>query len=334
MTVTGGDQVGVFHVLPGVTASLTGLTMTHGNATGGDSGDGGGIFNEGTLTANNCTVSESVAFFGGGIRNFGTLTLTNSTVFHNSTFVPGTGGGPGSRGPGSGIDNALGTMTIVNSTIANNFGGSAGGGVSNGGTLTIMNSTFSGNASGDGGGIYNIGTLTATNSTFSGNSVVNQGGAVENRQNAVLTNCTISANSANQGGGLSYQPSRSPSTMSVSNTIIAGNTSSGTNPSGPDVYNLSANPIGSLGYNLIGNTTGSTGWANTDLVNVNPLLGTLANNGGPTETIALMAASPAIGAGNVAFITNPPFLGPPFFDQRGLPRIKNGKVDIGAYQTQ
>ena len=225
-------------------------------------------------------------------------------------------------------------MTIDNCTVANNFGGSTGGGVSSAGTLTITNSTFSGNASGDGGGVYNIGTLTVTNSTFSGNSVVNQGGGIVNRQNAVLTNCTISANSANQGGGLSYQPSRSPSTMSVSNTIIAGNTSSGTNASGPDVYNLAANPFGSLGYNLIGDTSGSTGWVSTDLVNVNPLLGTLANNGGPNQTMALMAGSPAIGAGNVAFITNPPFAGPPFFDQRGLPRIKNGKVDIGAYQTQ
>ena len=83
VTLSGGDHVGVFHVLSGVTASLTGLTITHGNATAADAAYGGGIFNEGSmLTVNNCTVSESVAAFGGGIRNFGTMTLTK---FHRAS---------------------------------------------------------------------------------------------------------------------------------------------------------------------------------------------------------------------------------------------------------
>jgi hypothetical protein len=335
VTISGGDQVGVFHVLAGATATLTGLTIAHGNASV-VGGSGGGILNEdGTLTVSNCTVSNNLAYFGGGIRNLGTtstMTLINTTVTQNSTFVPDNVNG--SHGPGSGIDNALGTLTIVNSTVSNNIGGSSGGGVSNLGTLTITNSTLSGNAAVQGGGINNQGMLTVSNSTISGNNVVNHGGGIFNGANAVLTNCTISANSANQGGGVCFQPSRSPSTMAVSNTIIAGNTLSGNDASGPDVLGVNNNPFGSLGYNLIGNTTGSTGWASTDLLNVNPLLGSLANNGGPTQTMALMVGSPALGAGIVAFITNPPFAGPPFTDQRGLPRIKNGTVDIGAFETQ
>src|SRR5262249_9553239 len=65
-----------------------------------------------------------------------------------------------------------------------------------------------------------------------------------------------------------------------------------------------------------------------------PLLAPLDNNGGPTPTMALLAGSPAIHAGDVAFVTGPPFPGPPFTDQRGMPPITGGKVDIGAYQSQ
>ena len=77
-------------------------------------------------------------------------------------------------------------------------------------------------------------------------------------------------------------------------------------------------PAKSLGHNLIGNTAGSSGWVSSDLVNMNPLLAPLANYGGPTLTMAFFAVSPALGAGDAAFVTNPPFPGPPpFTDQPG-----------------
>ena len=145
-----------------------------------------------------------------------------------------------------------------------------------------------------------------------------------------LTNCTVSTNTANKAGGIVNSGALAKA-VTLGNTIIAGNTLTDPAGSGPDVIG----EFTSLGHNLIGNTAGSSGWVSSDLVNKNPLLAPLANNGGPTLTMALMAGSPALGAGDVALLTNPPFPGPPpFTDQRGLPRTRNGTVDIGAYELQ
>ncbi len=109
------------------------------------------------------------------------------------------------------------------------------------------------------------------------------------------------------------------------NTIVAGNTAS----SRPD---LSGTLAGS-GYNLIGNTTGASGFAATDLLNVDPLLGPLLDNGGPTQTHALLSGSPAINAGEPAAPTSLTF---PKWDQRGagFARIAVGRLDIGAFEVQ
>ena len=164
--------------------------------------------------------------------------------------------------------------------------------------MTISDSTLSGNSSttsldgtsaGSGGGIYNSGTLTVRNSTLSGNSAIGYHSGA---------------------GGISNS-----GTLTVSNTIIAGNLAG----SAPD---LSGN-LGSEGHNLIGNTQGSSGFDSTDLLNVNPMLGPLQNNGGPTLTRALLAGSPALNAGD------PAQLGVP--DQRGV--VRRGGVNIGAYQA-
>jgi hypothetical protein len=83
-----------------------------------------------------------------------------------------------------------------------------------------------------------------------------------------------------------------------------------------------------LGHNLIGNAVGCSGFVSSDLLNVNPLLGPLQNNGGPTMTMALLPGSPAIAAGDP---TNAPA-----YDQRGpgFPRLVNGQIDIGAFEVQ
>src|SRR5262249_6780573 len=99
------------------------------------------------------------------------------------------------------------------------------------------------------------------------------------------------------------------------NTIIAGNTA----PTAPDL----AGNLGSQGYNLIGNTQGASGLDPTDLLNVNPLLGSLQDNGGPTQTMALLADSPALSAGDSAQLG--------VADQPGLPAA--GGVNIGAFQA-
>ena len=112
----------------------------------------------------------------------------------------------------------------------------------------------------------------------------------------------------------------------IGNTIVAGNTAT---TSGPDALGTFA----SLGNNLIGETDGSSGWVGSDLTGtsaqpLNPLLAPLGNYGGPTQTVALLPGSPAIDAGNNALIPAGVTT-----DQRGLPRIVNGVVDIGAFES-
>ena len=114
--------------------------------------------------------------------------------------------------------------------------------------------------------------------------------------------------------------------MTIGNTIVAGNTAA---TSGPDALGTFA----SLGNNLIGETDGSSGWVGSDLTGtiaqpLNPLLAPLGNYGGPTQTMALLPGSPAIDAGNNALIPAGVTT-----DQRGLPRIVNGVVDIGAFES-
>ena len=126
--------------------------------------------------------------------------------------------------------------------------------------------------------------------------------------------------------------------ISLRNTIVALNTAG--SGLGPDLLG----PMTSQGHNLVGksdNSTGFTNGSNGDLVGtiaapVNPLLGPLANYGGPTQTMALLPGSLALNAGDNAAIINPPFGGPPFTDQRGVGfnRIVNATVDIGAFESR
>ena len=227
---------------------------------------------------------------------------------------------------GGGIENS-GALTVTDSTFASNSATVAGGGIDNLGTLTMTDSTLSNNSAQSGGAIFNAnaGPLKLTDCTLANNSA-DSGGAIFNVGHVTLTNATLSGNSASSGGGAVQRPSAS---LTLANTIIAGNTLSGFGGSGPDGYGKFA----SMGYNLIGNTAGSSGWQATDVVDVNPLLAPLGNYSGPTQTVALLPGSPAIGAGGVVFVANPPFPGPPFTDQRGVPRIINGFIDIGAFRV-
>ncbi len=294
VTISGDDKVPVFLVGHRATATIAGLKISHGSG-----GFGGGITNVGTLTLANSIVANNEAINGSGIYSDGTLTVAESTIAHNTgdeeIFSP----------LGGGIDNKAGKLTVTDTTVLDNSAGH-GGGVQNGlaGTAIFTNCTVANNRAREGGGgFHNQGTLT-------------------------LINCTVAGNSAQSGGGVFHEAATGP--LVLANTIVAHNSLTDPQGSGPDVRGAAK----SLGHNLVGRTAASSGWISSDLLNVNPRLGPLANNGSPNLSIALMAGSPAEGAGDVAFITNPPFAGPPFTDQRDFPRIKNGKVDIGAFQTQ
>jgi hypothetical protein len=203
-----------------------------------------------------------------------------------------------------------------------------GGGIQNesSATLNITNSTISGNtAASTGGGIQNEtnATLSITNSTISGNIAASTGGGIRNVVGTTtLRNVTIANNtSTTSAGGIS-----NTGTVNIGNTIVANNNS----VASPDVSGTFADQ----GNNLIGKSDGSTGFTNgivgTIAAPVNPLLGALANNGGSTQTHALLTGSPAINAGNNT--------GAPAIDQRGAARPPFGtgngaNVDIGAYEV-
>jgi hypothetical protein len=417
VTLDGNGQSSILEVNTGVQAALDHLTITHGRP-GSGSDAGGGIYNLGTLTVSNSTITANSALSGGGIFNSGTLTVSSSTLESNtSTYAVFGGGGGGilndTRGNltvsnctlstnsafvGGGIDNA-GTLTVSNSTLSANSA-SYGGGIDNpgvltvsssilfanfdsgifnyGGTVTVTGSTLSANSSSSfAGGIENLGgggnrypgtvtvtsstinsnqgagicndfgtltvtnstiaanstgidnnllgTLTVTNSTISANSAAQGGGIYNNSGTLTVTNSTLSANSAASGGGI-Y--STSPTVrMLLQNTIVAGNRAN----IGPDIYGVvdsasSNNLVGAGDNTLSGISTGPGGNLVGRMANpIDPRLGPLADNGGPTLTQALLDDSPARGAGSLDFATDT--------DQRGQPRVVDGQLDLGAYQT-
>jgi hypothetical protein len=225
----------------------------------------------------------------------------------------------------------------------------SGGGIVNSGSLTLINCVVSGNSTGggparggDGGGIF-VGQFGATliNTTVSGNSTGagGGGGVFSTFGSLTLTNSTVTANS---GLGVSYSgdPSNPSQSATVRNTIIAGNGSGG---SGPDV----SGAFSSQGHNLIGNVGTATGFnaagdmAGTSASLINPRLGPLADNGGPTRTHALLAGSPALDAGDNS-LAKDANNNPLTTDQRGagFARFADSAdadttqtVDIGAFEA-
>ena len=203
MTISGGNAVGVFNVASGVTSSLSGLTITGGSVVG----NGGGLYNQGTTTLTDCTISGNSAAYdmnrftptgdGGGLDNVGTATLSGCTISGNSASGSQMGG---QSGQGGGLYSSD-QITLTNCTISGNSAYSAGG-LLNQGTATLTDCTVSSNSAGTGGGLLNLNTATLTGCTISANSAYSAGGLF-NFGTATLTGCTISANSAaNRGAGL------------------------------------------------------------------------------------------------------------------------------------
>jgi hypothetical protein len=306
----------------------TTVNLTSSTVSGNSAGNGGaGVFAP-TVKVTNSTINGNSTTGGGGAGiEAGTLTLTNSTVSGNSNGDDAVGGGIQAS-----------TATLTNSTVSGNSTGANGGGI-DAGTITLTNCTVSGNTSRDfGGGGIDASTATLTNCTVSGNSAgLGIGGGIE-ASTATLVNCTIAENLANNdAGGLFQVPG---GTFTLRNTIVALNLVA-VGGTSPDV----SGAFTSQGHNLIGDGTGGTGFGtNFDIVGtganpIDPKLGALANNGGPTQTMALKAGSPAIDHGDNT-VVNPVTGKPLTTDQRGagFPRKKDGDgngiaiVDIGAFE--
>jgi hypothetical protein len=321
------------------TATLTNSTVVGNNAAT----RGGGIWNNGTLTLVSSTVTGNGATSegGGGLYNaFGPVILTASTVSDNNTGAFGGGifnsgigtiemnggqiSGNSADDGGGGIDNFGGTVTLMDSTVAGNDTGAGfgGGGINNrnGGTATLAGSTVSGNtAMTEGGGIYNNGNLTLANSTVSGNAAPSGGGVFHAAFTSILINNTLTNNTATTGGGIFRG---TLGTLTLTNTIVAGQALGG-DCGGP------ASPS-SGGHNLDSDATCKL----TDLADIpngNASLGPLQDNGGPTETHALLANSDAIDAGDETVCAASPVDG---LDQRGFVRPGVGATNcsIGAYE--
>ena len=222
------------------------------------------------------------------------------------------------------------TAVVSNTTLTGNSAGRAGAIHNNavfvGGSamLRVSNCTLSNNSSSyAGGGIYNsAGNLQISNCTLSGNSASANGGGIYSEYDQAevrITNSTLSGNSAGSGGGIYCQDD---ATVTVGNTLLKSGAS------GENIYNAAR--FVSRGHNLSNdaaggdNGTGPGGLLNQpgDIRNTNPQIGPLADNGGPTKTMALLSNSPAIDAGNDA--NAPPR------DQRGY--LRNGTSDIGAFE--
>lgn len=236
--------------------------------------------------------------------------LPNVTLeVHDATTTNGT------ADQGGGIRNA-GDLTLLGSMVIDSDTSGHGGGLHNktGATMTIEQSTIAGNSAfWYGGGIFNDGDLNIVNSTISDNWTSDGGGGgIANYfdGNTTLTNTTVHANdTATNGGGI-----RNLSVLSLKNTIVAGNTAR----SWPDLDGA----IVSQGHNLIGDASGNSGWVTSDILDVDPLLGPLQDNGGRTLTHALLSGSPAIDTGDED--------GNPVIDQRGIARPQNATADATA----
>ena len=333
VTISGNKAVRVLQVDSSVTATLAGLTISDGSYDYG----GAGILNlqGGTLIVTRCTLSRNQAdggiykaSSGGGIYNQGTLIVSGTTLSGNSATYDG--GGIFSSG----------TLTVSNSTLSGNSVSEFGGGIcmynGNGSSAkgTVSNSTLSGNSAFNGGGVYNDGVLTVSDSTLSGNlqDPNGLGGGIYNFQDGTLTlNNTIVAGNFVAGSNYIALPSEISSlptgSFSGKSNLIGDPASAGGLTNGSDgniVGDGSGHPID---ITTVFATTGGP-------ANPVPLL---ADNGGPTQTIALIAKSPAIDKGNNALVAVDPSTGLPLTtDQRGngFPRIVNGTVDIGAFEFQ
>jgi hypothetical protein len=335
--------------------TLDGLTLRNGQTAVADELGGAIRFgSDGTLAVRNSTLSGNSTTGNGGAGGAissaaGAVTVRNSTLSGNSTA--------GNGAPGGALFTNDGAVTVRDSTLSGNFttNVSPGGAISSRfGAVTVSNSTLSGNFTVNnqarGGALHSgTGPVTVSNSTLSGNSTGgsnSDGGAISSDSGAVtLINSTLVFNQAGNSTGGGIFSLLAP--VTVQNSIVARNSDDGTAPDlrpSPDAVN---GPL-TVRSSLIGNNTG-TGLAaapppgpdaNGNFIGgsgvnaLNPLLGPLANNGGPTLTHALLAGSPARDRGDNALAVDPQN-NPLVTDQRGPGFTRfGGTVDIGAFEVQ
>lgn len=336
----GGLGGGLFTTGPGSAATVVDCVFSTNRTTGGSSG-GGGIFandstalycadtvflgntssntagavhviNGATGTLVRCTFEGNTAPGGGAVRST-SATLTLSNCVFTANVATGDGDAIWDQGTtaasrcaftgnaathyGGGIY-CLGNTTVNECSFVANTG-VVGGAFVNYGTLTISGCTVASNtATTAGGGIANAGSMTINQSTVTGNFAPGNGGGIYSQNALIVNQSTVVANTvAGPGGGLMLNGG----TAFLTNTIVAGNSAAS-------------------GANIFGSFTGAN-----NLTNGNPLVAPLGTYGGPTQTMPPLPGSPAINAGGATTL---------LADQRGLPRVSGGAVDIGTVELQ
>jgi hypothetical protein len=339
-TSNNGDGSRVFSLDDGnvgtaFNVEIAGLTLTGGDVTG----LGGAILNSESLSLRECVVTENFAISGsanqrkgGGIyQSAGDLTIEDCIIHHNSA------------NQGGGVFINAGNLTVLRSTIRDNSA-SNGGGLFLAGTVAIRDSTIHGNNASGGAGISQLqGELAIENCTISTNIALQDGGGIRSEQgNLTVRNSTLTKNVADsddngfgRGGGIFV----SASVATLDHVLVAGNLRRVSTRE--DVFGLV-----SARFSLIGDGTGATivalglNMVGNSAVPVVPLLGPLGDNGGPTQTHALLPGSPAIDLGDPYAMAGVDGL--PLYDQRteAFGRVADGdgqhgpRIDVGAYEFQ
>jgi hypothetical protein len=330
--IDGNDSGRVLHIstIPGQTNTVSGFTIQNGHISWGCSGMpvGGGVYVATAHVAilNDCTIRNNVAdFLGGGVYNAGQITLNRCTVNDNSAAMVGGGIANFVDEP---VLDSDGSMSLVNCTIyGNSVEGNAftqaspevpanpvstgtitslslGGGVYNGGNASFLNVTIANNTMSG-----NTGPRGASTNFFSV-PVAYAGYEIPEPHGGGFANVPLQC--ANDDGSPIYTP-----VATFKNTIVANNI--------PENGYNSGGSVISLGHNL--DSENSCGFNQpSDLINTDPLLGPLQDNGGPTFTCALQVGSRAVDAGD----NN----GAPATDQRGVTRPQGLYVDIGAFELE
>lgn len=275
------------------------LTISDLILTKGLSGPAGGaIYGEGALTVIGSTLSDNgTAGDGGAIYDHGLLTVTNSSFLNNDA----------NGGSGGAINSASGVVVVASYS------------------LKISGSTFSANtATGTGGAIRADNPTVIVNSTLTANTAFGGGGVFTNSTDISILDSTIANNVAtftHAGGGIAN--AGLTASVTVTNTIVADNTDD-------NCGTTSLHPVTDGGHNL----ENGTGCAFAgSAINGEPVLGSLANNGGPTLTRAITSSSPAFSKGDPAVCAAAAPDGAAGVDQRGIARKTSTPCDIGAFEV-
>lgn len=344
--ITGNAVVGETDIILGAgIANLVGTLRISNSTISGNSATvdvgivmGGGIASSGALEITNSTIAGNTLtaisiglIGGGGIFSEGDAEIVGSTIAGNTLTAPDPG-----LALGGGIYHLEDMLTLANSTVTGNAimvdsGEASGGGVTSGGHLEITGSTIADNSvtvsdgASRGGGIYTEEELLITNSTITGNIVtgnhetqVSGGGGLHVAawaDSITITSSTIANNTAGHAAGIDVPGGE----VTLEQTIIAGNL-------GSENCAVEDDALTSLGYNLAGDDSCNLTEA-TDLPGTDPLLGELADNGGPTWTHAIDTDSPAYNAGGAEPCATST-------DQRGVARPQQELCDIGAFELE